>query len=187
MNRLIQNLAGFVLWSLALVLPLSAMADNVYRLHQGDTVQVSVWKEDALQLKVNVLPDGSITYPLVGRLDVAGLSTTEVEQKITQKLKAYLADPVVTVVVAGTEGNRVYVLGKVLKPGMVTLDGPMTVLQVLSIAGGLDKFADGDSIKVLRGSGNDQKVLSVHYSDLLKGHDLGSNFVLQAGDTILVP
>lgn len=187
MNRLILNLTSFIVWSLALFLPLSAMAGDVYRLHQGDTVQVSVWKEDALQLKVNVLPDGSITYPLVGRLDVAGLNTTEVEQKITQKLKAYLADPVVTVVVAGTEGNRVYVLGKVLKPGVVTLDGPMTVLQVLSIAGGLDKFADGDSIKVLRGNGNDQQVLSVHYNDLLKGRDLGSNLVLQAGDTILVP
>jgi polysaccharide export outer membrane protein len=187
MNRLILNLAGFVVWSLALFLPLSAMAGDVYRLHQGDTVQVSVWKEDALQLKVNVLPDGSITYPLVGRLDVAGLSTTEVEKKITEKLKAYLADPVVTVVVAATDGNRVYVLGKVLKPGVVTLDAPMTVLQALSIAGGLDKFADGDSIKVLRGQGADQQVLSVHYGDLLKGKSLNNNILLQAGDTILVP
>ncbi|HEX8981102.1 MAG TPA: polysaccharide biosynthesis/export family protein [Parasulfuritortus sp.] len=187
MDRFVLKLIKLAVWSLALFLPFSAMAGDVYRLHQGDTVQVSVWKEDALQLKVNVLPDGSITYPLVGRLDVAGLTTTEVEQKITEKLKAYLADPVVTVVVAATDGNRVYVLGKVLKPGVVPLDGPMTVLQVLSIAGGLDKFADGDSIKVLRGQGNAQQVLPVHYSDLLKGRDLSGNIMLQAGDTIMVP
>lgn len=185
-NRLFLMMAKWVVAGLACMLPVFAFA-SVYHLHEGDTVLVSVWKNDTLQLKVNVLPDGSITYPLVGRIDVAGLSTSDVEKKITEKLKKYLSDPVVTVVVTATNGNRVFVLGKVMKPGEVVMDGKMSVLQALSVAGGLDKFADGDSIKVLRGQGADQTILPVHYSDLLKGNDLGSNVVLKAGDTILVP
>ena len=109
-----------------------------YTLREGDVLDVSVWGEETLKKDVKVLPDGSITFPLAGRVDVSNATTTEVEKRITEKLKTYLPDPQVTVVISGIEGNRVYVIGKVLKPGPILLMSPMTVMQALSQAGGLD-------------------------------------------------
>ena len=166
----------------------AAEANTVmYRLHEGDSVAISVWKEEALQKQVVVLPDGSITFPLVGRVDVAGLSTPEVEQRITAKLKAYIPDPVVTVVVATIDGNRAYVMGKVIHPGSLIISGPMTVLQAISIVGGFDKFADEDNIKVIRAKTGGQEVLPVDYSHIISGKDMSTNIQLRAGDTIVVP
>ena len=166
-----------------------AVAEN-YTLRHGDRLQVSVWKEDALNREVRVLPDGSISFPLVGRLVVSGLSTSEVEQRIRDGLKRYIPEAVVSVVVVAPEGNTVFVLGKVLKPGPVPLHSAnTTVLQVLSQAGGLDRFADADRITVLRkmpGNAEDATI-RVRYGDLLKGRALDSNVVMRAGDTVMVP
>jgi polysaccharide biosynthesis/export protein len=161
-----------------------------YTLRQGDRLQVSVWKEEALNREVRVLPDGSISFPLVGRVVVSGLSTGEVEQRIRDGLKRYIPEAVVSVVVIAPEGNTVYVLGKVLKPGPVPLTSAnTTVLQVLSQAGGLDRFADADRITVLRKSPGDggDVTMRVRYGDLLKGRALDSNVVMRPGDTVLVP
>ncbi len=158
-----------------------------YKLHQGDLIQVSVWGEDKLQKESLVLPDGSITYPLAGRVEVVGLTSVEAEKKIAEKLKAYLPDPQVSVVIANTEGNRAHVLGKVLKPGQVTMTGPMTVLDALSVAGGLDKFADRSGIKVIRNTAQGQKAIPINYDQLMRGENLESNITLNPGDTVLVP
>lgn len=167
----------------------AAAADGAepYRLRHGDSVLVSVWREEALHKEVRVLPDGSITFPLAGRVEVAGLSSPEVERRLADKIKEFIPDPVVTVVITGIEGSCVYILGKVLKPGPVVLSSPLTVLQALSQAGGLDKFADGDSIQVLRTTAKGPELLAVRYNDLIKGRDLNSNVLLKPGDTILVP
>ena len=93
----------------------------------------------------------------------------------------------VSVVVTGTEGNLVYVQGKVLKPGTVHMSGQTSVLQVISMAGGLDKFADKDDIKVVRLNGTKQEILRVNYSKLMSGDDMSTNFLLKAGDTLVVP
>jgi polysaccharide biosynthesis/export protein len=164
-------------------------ADNggIYKLNQGDLLQISVWGEETLQKEVRVLPDGSITFPLAGRVEVANETAPEVEKRITEKLKVYLPDPQVTVVVSNTEGNKAYVIGKVMKPGPVQLTGSTTVLQAISLAGGVDKFADLNTIKVLRGSGKTQSTLPVNYNSLLKGQNLDSNILLNSGDTVLVP
>lgn len=159
----------------------------VYPLHQGDTVLVSVWGEDTLKQQVVVLPDSSITLPLAGRVEVGGLSTPEVEQLIAQKLKKYLKDPVVTVVITGLDGNRGYVTGKVMKPGPLIISGPITVIQAISIAGGFDKFADEGGIKVIRAQPNGQEVLPVHYNDIVSGKNMSTNIQLRADDTIVVP
>jgi polysaccharide export outer membrane protein len=161
--------------------------DAAYRLSPGDKLAVSVWGEDKLKQDVIVLPNGSITFPLAGQVDVAGLDTTAVEEKIAAKLVKYIPDPQVSVVVTGTDGNLVYVQGKVLKPGSVHLSGQTSVLQVLSVAGGLDKFADKDEIKVVRLTGTKQQILPVNYSDLMSGRDMSTNILLQAGDTLVVP
>ena len=161
--------------------------DGAYRLNQGDNLSISVWGEDKLKQDVRVLPNGSITFPLVGRVDVEGLDTTAVEQQIAAKLEKFIPDPQVSVVVTGTEGNVVYVQGKVLKPGTVHMSGQTSVLQAISMAGGLDKFADKDDIKVVRLNGTRQEILHVNYSKLMSGDDMSTNFPLKAGDTLVVP
>ncbi|MDO9204631.1 polysaccharide biosynthesis/export family protein [Methylotenera sp.] len=165
----------------------NADSSQSYRLRQGDLVQVSVWGEDKLQKESLVLPDGSITYPLAGRVEIVGLTSTEAEKKIAEKLKPYLPDPQVSVVIANIAGNQAHVLGKVLKPGQVLMTGPMTVLDALSIAGGLDKFADKNGIKVIRKTPQGQKAIPIYYDQLIRGERLESNITLNPGDTIVVP
>ena len=159
----------------------------LYQLRQGDSLQISVWREEALQKQLIVLPDGSITFPLIGRIEVAGLSTPELTQHITTKLKEFFPDPVVTIVIIGIEGNRAYITGKVLRPGSFIITGPTTVLQAISLVGGLDKFADEGGIKVIRTKGDQQEVLPIKYKDIISGKDMASNIQLQSGDTLVVP
>jgi polysaccharide export outer membrane protein len=159
-----------------------------YTLRHGDVVNISVWREDMLRGEVRVLPDGSITFPLAGRVEVAGLTTVQAQERIATRLNTYIPDAVVSVVVTGIDGSRVHVIGRVQRPGPVLLSSPnTTVLQVLSEAGGLDRFADGNAIRVLRDTPQGPEVLPVRYNDLMRGTELGSNIRLQPGDTILVP
>jgi polysaccharide export outer membrane protein len=166
---------------------ITADKPDVYRLHQGDKVLISVWREETLQKEVVVLPDGSVTFPLIGRVEVAGLSTPEVEQSITVKLKKYFPEPIVTVVIAGIDGNRAFVMGKVTHPGPLILNGPISVLQAISMAGGFDKFADESSIKVIRTKPEGQEILPVNYKDIISGRNISTNILLKAGDTLVVP
>ena len=168
----------------------SIYAENLheaYLLHAGDTVLISVWKEESLQKQVIVLPDGSVTIPLLGRVEVAGHSTPEVEQSLTLQLKKYFPEPIVSVVIIGIEGNRAYVTGKIVKAGSIVISGPTTVLQAISLAGGLDKFADESGIKIIRNSLGGQEILPVNYKEIISGKNISTNIQLKAGDTIVVP
>jgi polysaccharide export outer membrane protein len=160
---------------------------GAYLLNPGDVILVSVWREDDLQLEVRVLPDGSVTFPLAGRVEVAGLDSTAVAQKIASRLEEYLPEPSVSVVITDIQGNMVYVLGKVTRPGPVVMTGPTSVLQALSMSGGLDKFADQSAIQVVRRKGDAQAIIPVDYKDLISGQDMATNFLLQPGDTLVVP
>jgi polysaccharide export outer membrane protein len=179
------------LWSVLLLLVATtawAQVATSYQLRHGDVLTVSVWKEEALRMEVRVLPDGSITFPLAGRVEVAGLTTPQAEERIASKIRKFIPEAAVTVAVTGIEGSRVYVLGKVIQPGPVTLMSPSTtVLQVISQARGLDRFANGNAIQVLRQTSAGTTVLPVRYDDLIRGNSLETNVVLQPGDTILVP
>ena len=185
MSRLLFSvLCALVIW------PCAGSADErnaPYLLSPGDVIMVSVWREENLRQEAKVLPDGSITFPLAGRVEVAGLDATTVAQKVAAKLEQYLPDPNVSVVVTSIAGYLVYVQGKVIKPGPVQMEGPTAVLQALSMSGGLDKFADEDAIKVVRRKGDIQQVLPVRYRDLISGRDMSTNIQLQAGDTLVVP
>jgi polysaccharide export outer membrane protein len=173
---------------LTMVSSYAAEATQAYKLHQGDLLQVSVWGEDKLQNESLVLPDGSITYPLAGRVEVVGLTSVEVEKRIAEKLKPYLPDPQVSVVITKIAGNSVHVLGKVMKPGQVLMAGPMRFLEALSISGGFDKFAEKSSIKVIRNTPTGQKAIPIsNYDQLIKGENLDNNILLMPGDTIVVP
>ena len=167
-----------------------AVADS-YKLNPGDQVEISVWNEENLQKTITVLPDGMISFPLVGHLQAAGKSASEIETTIAAKLDAYIADPEVNVTVTSTSGNVIFVVGKVLKPGPIVMIQSTTVMQALAIAGGLNEFASANSIKIIRRSGLEEgateTLLKIRYSDLEKGNDLASNHILNYGDVIVVP
>lgn len=163
-------------------------ADDVYKLLPGDRLQISVWREDVLDREVVVLPDGSITFPLAGRLVVSGTTTPDVEQAVAARLEEYLAEPVVTVTVAATLGNRVYLLGQVNNPGPVPMDGPTTISQILSLAGGFSRFADLDEIRILRGIGVNAEYFTFDYDTLVSSKDpVSATMLLEPGDVIIVP
>jgi polysaccharide export outer membrane protein len=189
MNMKVKIFLWLIISQLILMSISIANADSsqTYRLRQGDLIQVSVWGEDKLQKESLVLPDGSITYPLAGRVEVVGLTSAETEKKIAEKLKPFIPDPQVSVVIANIAGNIAHVVGKVIKPGEVLMVGPITVLDALSMAGGLDKFADRNGIKVLRNTPQGQKAIPVYYDQLIRGEHLESNITLNPGDTIIVP
>lgn len=187
---MISRFVSFLVMVLAIASASAQTTNDNYLLKHGDRLQISVWKDEALDREARVLPDGSISFPLVGRILVVGLSTAQVEKRIVDGLKPYIPDAVVSVVVTGTEGNSVFVIGKVLKPGQVALTSPdTTVLQILSQVGGLDRFANGDAIMVVRKSPGDgrSQTIRVRYSELLRGEALDSNVVVKPGDTIMVP
>jgi len=167
-----------------------AAADS-YKLNPGDEIEISVWNEENLQKTISVLPDGMISFPLVGHLQAAGKTASEIEATIAAKLDAYIADPEVNVTVTSTRGNVVFVVGKVLKPGPIVMIQSTTVMQALAMAGGLNEFASANSIKIIRRSGVEEgaqeTVLKIRYSDLEKGNDLSSNHILNYGDVIVVP
>ena len=167
------------------------VAADSYKLNPGDEVEISVWNEENLQKTITVLPDGMISFPLVGHLQAAGKSAAEIEMTIAGKLDAYIADPEVNVTVTSTRGNVVFVVGKVLKPGPIVMIQSTTVMQALAMAGGLNEFASANSIKIIRrgditGAG-EETLLKIRYSDLEKGNDLASNHILNYGDVIVVP
>ena len=158
-----------------------------YQLQQGDTVTISVWGEETLMMKdLRVLPDGTISFPLVGSVVVRDTTPNQVSALLAEKLKQFLPEPQVTVVVTSTEGNKAYIVGKVSKPGPIPLVNPTTVLNALSMAGVLDRFADKSSIKIIRMTDNGQVAIPVHYDSLIRGSNLESNILLKTGDTIVV-
>jgi len=158
-----------------------------YRLYAGDKVEASVWKEPDLTRTVVVRPDGKFTIPLVGEVAAAGRTVTEIQTDIAARLKKYIPDPVVTVSVTEIDGNRVYVIGQVNKPGAYTMNPRLSVLQALSVAAGTTAFAALNDIIIVRGSGASQKTIKFRYTDISKGRDMEQNILLESGDVVIVP
>jgi len=175
-----------LLWSLtALGAQSVAPADErPYTVKAGDVLAVAVWKEpDLTSNAVLVRPDGTFSFPLVGQVDARGKTVQELQNLITERLKKYIADPVVTVSVQEVKGNKVYVIGQVTKPGEFVVNPSVNVMQALSMAGGGTAFASLNNIIILRG----QVALPFHYNDVVHGKDLQQNVELQAGDIVVVP
>jgi polysaccharide export outer membrane protein len=159
-----------------------------YRLHAGDKLDVSVWKETEMQ-KPNIViaPDGKFSFPLAGQVAAAGKTVAEVRQEIENRLKAFIPEAVVTVAVLEVGGDVAYVIGQVSKPGAFLLNPRLNVLQALSLAGGGTPFAKLDSIIVLRGSHASQRALPFRFSQVSSGRNLEQNVDLESGDVIVVP
>jgi len=158
-----------------------------YKLHAGDKIQVSVWKELDLQRPVIIRPDGKFSFPLTGEVQASGRTADQVRVDIEGRLKKYIPEPVVTVTVEETAGNRIFVIGQVNKPGMFVMNPQLSVLQALSLAAGGTPFAKLDDIIVIRGTGAAQTTLPFRYSQVTEGKSLAQNIMLESGDVVVVP
>ncbi len=157
-----------------------------YIIGPDDSLQITVWQEPSISGTFPVRPDGMISLVLVGDIPAAGLTPMHLAHDITLKLKKFIQDPVVSVVVAAVRSQRVYLVGEVLKPGPIELTASMTPLQAISEAGGLSPYTNGKHIYILRGPQGKQIKIPFNYKLALKG-DNRQDVPLLAGDTIVVP
>jgi polysaccharide export outer membrane protein len=164
----------------------SAIPDG-YKLQPGDVLQVVVWKETDLQSEVLIRPDGGISFALAGDMQAAGRTTDELRAELETRVRKLVPDAVVTVSVKAANGNRVFVIGKVNRPGDFALNRPIDVMQAISLAGGVTPFASADRIRVLHREGVKQSSTRFRYSQVAKGRNLEQNVLLHSGDTVIVP
>jgi len=162
----------------------ASIAPPAYVIGADDMLLVSVWKEPDLTTTLPVRPDGNISLPLLNDVHAAGLTPMELAASITERLKKYVADPRVTVVVTQINSQKVYVTGEVLHTGSIQLLPDMTVLQALADAG-FTQFANTKGIYVLRTENGKEHRIPVNYRKLIKGQI--ENTTLKAGDIIVVP
>ena len=197
MKELVINRLAW-LRQLLLVLPLFVTAGFIhaadgsgsYLVNPGDVLSIDVFNEATLsEEQVVVRPDGFISVPVVGEVKVGGGTISAAQKLITEQFGEFLRDePNVVVHVLATQGSRVFVIGKVQRPGAFPLSGDLDVVQALALAGGLNQFAAENKIKVIRrGDDGVQKTYRFRYSDISDGEKLENNILLRSGDVILVP
>ena len=156
-----------------------------YVIGPDDVLLISVWKEAELTNTLPVRPDGKISMPLLSDVQAAGLTPMQLAASLTEKLKKYLSDPRVTVVVTQINSQRIYVTGEVLHTGAMQLLPDMTVLQAVASAG-FTQFANTKGIYILRTSNGKQQKFPFNYKQVVKGEDMNQNILLKPGDTIVV-
>ena len=178
-----------LLISISIVFPnrASSQESSPYLIGATDVLNIYVWKEPDLTQDVTVLPDGKITFPLIGEIQAQGRTVTELKKDISDKLKDYVTAPEVTIVVREVNSRRIYTLGKLTSPGIYPLVPGMTVLQALSTAGGFTEWASKKEIILLRNENGKEKIIRVNYKKIVKGEDFRQNVKLKADDTIIVP
>lgn len=166
--------------------PVAPEVPSDYVIGADDTLHISVWKEPDLTATLPVRPDGKISLPLLNDVPASGLTPMQLADSITQKLKKYISDPRVTVVVTAMNSRRIFVTGEVMKPGALPLLPHMTVLQALATAG-FTQFANVKKIYLLRTENNQQTKIPFNYKEVVKGDSPEENIFLKPGDTIVVP
>ena len=164
----------------------AASVGTDYIIGADDTLHISVWKEPDLSETLPVRPDGKISMPLLNDITAAGLTPLQLRDTITEKLKKYVADPRVTVVVTGMNSRRVFVTGEVTHTGPMNLLPHMTMLQALAQAG-FTQFANPKAIYLLRTENGKQQKIPFNYKEVVKGNHPEQNIQLKPGDTIVVP
>lgn len=159
-----------------------------YQIGAGDVLQIVVWKEpDATVPSVVVRADGKIGLPFVKELEVAGLTPAQAEGALKDRLRPFINDPDVTVIVREVHSKRIYVIGAVKREGIIDLKYPMTILQALSEAGGMTEFAKRKRIYVLRTQNGKQSRMYFNYDAVIRGEQMEQNIQVMPDDTIVVP
>lgn len=195
MKKRISYYVAFFLLTAAMLLCVHArvtqaeqsLSSPLFSLGPEDILEISVWKDEALTKQVVVRPDGWISFPLIGDIKAAGRSVEELRQEIQTRIKTYVPDAPVTVLVMQVGSPKVFVVGKIAKPGVYVMGEPMRVMQVLAMAGGATPFADKNSILIIREENNKQSVYNFDYNEVASGKKLEQNIILKPGDTVVVP
>lgn len=167
--------------------PAAAIPDPAYRIGPGDVLDISVWKDEALTKMIPVLPDGTISFPLVGKIEAGGRTLEDFKADLESRITRYVPDPVLSVSVQQVNSMMVYVIGRVNTPGRVLLNRNVTALQALAMAGGPNPFAKRNKIKIFREETDRTLIFDFPYDDISQGEHLEYNIEMQRGDVMVVP
>lgn len=158
-----------------------------YVIGAEDVLYIHVWKEGTLTRTVPVRIDGNISLPLIDDVRAAGLTPLQLKEVLTEKLKKFVESPDVSVTVMEANSYKVYVSGEVKSPGIFRLRSETSLIHIIIMAGGFTEWADPKRILIIRKFEGKEKRTIVNYKKIVKGEDSGLNFVLNAGDIIIVP
>jgi len=161
--------------------------EEFYHVGPGDVVEISVWKDESLSRSLIIPPDGMLSFPLIGDINVANLTVADIRQTVTKRISEFVPDATVTVMLSEINSLRAYVIGKVNSPGVYQIGMDTTVMQILAMAGGLNPFASEGSIHILRRENQKTSKIPFDYREVLKGRNLEQNITLRRGDVIVVP
>jgi polysaccharide export outer membrane protein len=191
---MIKTKCGTVIYVLAIIgglwLGSEAFAqapESSYKIGPNDILNIFVWKEVELTRDVTVMPDGKITYPLIGEITAQGQTASELKKAIADKLQNFVTAPEVTVIVKESRSQVIYTIGKLTRPGPYPLAPGMTVMQALSAAGGFAEWADPKNILIVRREEGKETQLRFNYKEFTSGENLQQNILLKPGDTLVVP
>jgi len=164
-----------------------APVGETYVIGPEDVLYIHVWKEDALSRTVLVRMDGKISLPLVDDVQAAGLTARQLKEVLIKRLKEFVDNPSVSVIVTEPNSFKVYVSGQVRSPGVVRLRSETTIFQLIIMVGGFTDWANQKKILVIRREGGKEKRTTVNYKKIVKGDAPDQNIILKAGDHIIVP
>jgi len=167
--------------------PAADKSNAGYIIGPGDVLSIDVWKEPEMSKQVSVRLDGEVSLPLINDVKAAGFTCTELRKQLAEKYKDFVDVPEVSVTVLESRSKRIYLLGKIKRPGEYPLQKNMTIVHAISLAGGLAEWAESSDIKLIRKIKGTEKTFRVDYDAIVSGEDLGQNVQLQPDDTIFVP
>ena len=167
-------------------MPADPNAQPEYKVGVGDSLMISVWKEPEVSGEVMIRGDCRITIPLIKELEVCGMTPTEIQDLVVDRLGKFIAAPDVTVVLRQLNSRKVYFIGNVKRPGGMVLNGPITIAQALNDAGGLAEFANDKKVVIMRTKDGKQQQFIFNYRNFLHGKSMEGNILLEPGDTIIV-
>lgn len=160
---------------------------ELYKIGPGDFLELSVWKDESLTKQMIVPPDGVLSFPLVGDIEVNKLTVPQLRAVLTERLAEYIPDPTVNAMLLKPESMRAFVIGKVNNAGMFPITLETNVMQILAMAGGLNPFAASSKILILRQEGAKTVKIPFDYPRVEKGENLEQNVLLKRGDVVVVP
>ncbi len=182
---------NLVLLFIATMIAIFAVNSDVcaesFKVGPGDVLEVSVWRDENLSRELVITPDGILSYPLIGDINVNNMSVSEIRYVITTKLTEFIPDVSVAVMVKEINSLNAYVIGQVNNPGGFPITLETHVMQMLAMAKGLTPFAAERDIHILRYGKNKIEKIGFDYKEVLKGNNLNQDILIRSGDVIVVP
>ena len=162
-------------------------APSEFQLGPGDRIAIRVWRHDDLDMDITIAPDGSITYPLVGRIVVAGMTYPDLVKKLSTAVSEYYTDPQISVNILELYSQKVFVIGEVTSPSVLQLSNEMSILEALTIAGGINSAARTNNVLLIRGSMDQPELYTVDVQSIYAQGNTSQMVYLQRGDIVMVP